>query len=155
MNHATHPTRAHRLRPLAVALTVLLGLAAATSAAAADRVPKAAEVDVLAMDRNGNGTLTATEHAAGTHQRFAQLDANRNGRLTPDELAAAPPQPGRRSVRATVKAIDTDGSGDISEAEHAQASEAAFSRLDTDRDGRLSPVELAPAHAKGLLRRPR
>lgn len=38
------------------------------------------------MDANGDGTITAEEHAAGAAKRFAMMDANGNGEITVDEM---------------------------------------------------------------------
>ena len=38
------------------------------------------------MDSNGDGVITAEEHAAGAAQRFSAMDANSDGKVTTDEM---------------------------------------------------------------------
>lgn len=38
------------------------------------------------MDSNGDGVITAEEHAAGAAKRFSAMDANGDGKVTPDEM---------------------------------------------------------------------
>ncbi|HYG06169.1 MAG TPA: hypothetical protein VD865_07115 [Stenotrophomonas sp.] len=40
------------------------------------------------IDSDGDGRLSAAEHAAGTQQMFAKLDANADGKLTEAEMQA-------------------------------------------------------------------
>ena len=43
---------------------------------------------IKVVDTNGDGVLTAEEHAAGSRAMFDRMDANKDGFLSPDELAA-------------------------------------------------------------------
>jgi Ca2+-binding EF-hand superfamily protein len=43
------------------------------------------------MDSNGDGKVTATEHADGCKQMFTKMDANSDGRVTAAEMDAAHP----------------------------------------------------------------
>lgn len=38
------------------------------------------------MDSNGDGTITADEHATAAAKRFAEMDANGDGKVTRDEM---------------------------------------------------------------------
>ena len=49
--------------------------------------PSAAD-RMKAVDANGDGVLTAQEHAAATQAAYTRLDANADGRLTLDEVRA-------------------------------------------------------------------
>ena len=40
------------------------------------------------MDANGDGVVTADEHAAMAAQRFSKMDANGDGKVTSDEMKA-------------------------------------------------------------------
>ena len=58
--------------------------------------------DPLPMDLDGDGVVTAAEHAAGARALFDHMDANRDGRVTREEMAAfqrqllgAPVAPGK------------------------------------------------------------
>ncbi|MDR0183974.1 hypothetical protein [Lysobacter arvi] len=43
--------------------------------------------DPLPMDLDGDGVVTAAEHAAGARALFEHMDANRDGRVTREEMA--------------------------------------------------------------------
>jgi Ca2+-binding EF-hand superfamily protein len=43
---------------------------------------------IKVVDTNGDGVLTAEEHAAGSRAMFEKMDTNKDGFLTKDELAA-------------------------------------------------------------------
>ena len=43
--------------------------------------------DPLPMDLDGDGVVTAAEHAAGARALFDHMDANRDGRVTREEMA--------------------------------------------------------------------
>lgn len=68
--------------------------AAATSPAPAPTAPpvaasvQAAPNDPLPMDLDGDGTVTAMEHAAGARALFEHMDANHDERVTRDEMLA-------------------------------------------------------------------
>jgi Ca2+-binding EF-hand superfamily protein len=44
---------------------------------------------VTVIDSDGDGVLTAREHAAGATRTFASMDTNRDGYLTVDEISVA------------------------------------------------------------------
>lgn len=155
MHHRLHH---HVLKPLAVALAALLGLAVATSVAAAGT--ESAEAEILAMDKNGDGVLTAAEHGAGARTMFVTMDTDQNGRVTTAEMDA---YQAKRTVRDATKdkpsaekirTVDTDGDGALSAEEHRAASLKMFTTMDTNVDGTLDKAELATGHAKMLLKKP-
>ncbi len=43
---------------------------------------------IRVVDTDGDGTLTAEEHAAGSRSMFEKMDTNKDGFLTKDELVA-------------------------------------------------------------------
>ena len=43
---------------------------------------------IKVIDTDGDGILTAEEHAAGSHSMFEKMDTDKDGFLTKDELAA-------------------------------------------------------------------
>lgn len=43
---------------------------------------------IKAVDANGDGVLTAEEHAAGSKKMFDKMDTNKDGFLSQDEVAA-------------------------------------------------------------------
>ncbi|MET0348715.1 MAG: hypothetical protein ABW067_02895 [Rhizobacter sp.] len=155
MHHHSHHHPV--LKPLAVALAALLGLAVATSAAAAGT--ESAEAEILAMDKNGDGVLTAAEHGVGARTLFVTMDTDQDGRVTTTEMDA---YQARRTVRDAdrekpsaekIETVDTDGDGALSAEEHRVASQKMFITMDADADGTLSKAELATGHAKMLLKK--
>jgi Ca2+-binding EF-hand superfamily protein len=43
---------------------------------------------IRTIDTDGDGAITAAEHAAGSRAKFGKMDANRDGSLSADELQA-------------------------------------------------------------------
>lgn len=153
LNFHHHPN----LRPLAVTLAALLGLAAATSAAAAGT--ETAEAEILAMDKNGDGTLTAAEHAVGARAMFTAMDGDQDGRVTGAEMDAYAKHRSVREDRAVpaadkIRKVDGNGDGVLTEDEHQAASLKMFQEMDTDHSGTLDKAELAVGHAKHLVKKP-
>lgn len=105
-----------------------------------------------AMDKDGDGKVTRTEFP-GRPAMFERVDANKDGVLEASEVkalagaakkaapapAAAAGMPGGR-----FKAMDKDGDGKLSKDEY-QGPPAFFGRLDADKDGSLTPAEMAEA----------
>lgn len=106
-----------------------------------------------AIDKNGDGKISRDEAAAYPRlaKHFDAIDANKDGFLTPDEMKAAR----QKAAAAKLKAIDANGDGLLSRAEvDAKAPRLAkhFDAIDTNKDGQLSPEELATArqqHQRG------
>lgn len=139
-----------------VALTAPSALAAQAAAPAIQRAGFIAEMDAQfrKMDADKNGLLARieidqyqkltaiAEAQARNRALFAQLDADKNGWLSPVEFA---------KVAATVPTTDAqpmlareDGNKDqqISLIEHRTATLANFDRIDTDKDGVVTPTEM-------------
>jgi hypothetical protein len=57
---------------------------------------------------------------------------------------------GALSSAEKIKAIDGDGDGVLTSAEHAAGSRRMFERMDVDRDGFVSAAEYAAGHAQML-----
>jgi hypothetical protein len=122
---------------------------------------KGAQAQFHAMDTDGDGKLSAAEHAAGARKMFERMDLDRDGQVAPAEMDKAHRQLARQaganrrndlSSADKIKAIDGDGDGRLSAKEHADGSRAMFDTMDLDRDGVLVPSELAAGHAKLLHR---
>jgi Ca2+-binding EF-hand superfamily protein len=107
------------------------------------------------MDSNGDGKVSADEHAAGAKKMFQTMDANKDGKVTAAEMDAAHEQiAGKKAHKADmsaadkIKVIDTNHDGILSAEEHAAGSKTMFEKMDTDKDGFLTKAELEAGHAK-------
>lgn len=123
------------------------------------------------MDTNGDGAITAQEHAAHAKAMFDRLDANRDGKVTAGEVTA-----GHETMRKEVQIVrrgpgmggmgmgagmgagmssadrirqmDRNGDGRLSAAEHAAGAQARFNEADTNKDGSLSRAERWAHHGE-------
>ncbi|HWH72425.1 MAG TPA: hypothetical protein VNT26_23895 [Candidatus Sulfotelmatobacter sp.] len=107
------------------------------------------------MDANADGMLDEAE-IANASAALKTLDLNGDGKLTADELMPPPPggasQPrpvppagAKAHLPPLMTALDTDGNGELSAEEIANAS-AALLKLDANGDGKLTREELRPKH---------
>lgn len=74
-----------RKRHLGIA-AMLAGLAMSGTALSNERM--SATDKIGKMDTNGDGMLSAEEHAAGAKKMFEKMDANRDGNVTAAEMEA-------------------------------------------------------------------
>lgn len=109
---------------LVVAVLAAMGAGTALAAAQADSATRPARVN---PDNNNDGVIDRTEAAALPRlaEKFDALDKNKDGKLTADER---PQRDGMRGER--------HGGGKGHKG-------AAFAKLDTDKDGKLSRAEAA------------
>lgn len=105
------------------------------------------------MDTNGDGMVSADEHAAGAKMMFDKMDANKDGSVTAAEMDAAHKDMDHKgmghegmSSADKIKMIDTDGDGKVSAAEHAAGSQMMFDKSDTNKDGKVDAAEMKAAH---------
>lgn len=133
------------------------------------------------MDSDGDGAISAQEHAAHAKAMFDSLDADHDASVTAAEFAAGhhammktghgkhhgPAMPGMPGMPAgmgagmgagmsaadRIKRLDGDGDGKVSAAEHAAGAQAMFADADSDKDGALSSAERAAHHA-AMMGRP-
>lgn len=108
---------------------------------------------VEALDKDRDRELSSRE-IKNASKALLKLDEDDDNALSAEEIRPEPPRGERRRNRddadaerppgpppsELIKAIDADGSGDLSEAEIAGASEALL-KLDSDEDGELSTEE--------------
>ena len=142
-----HTTMQHRM---GVVGAMLCGLAFAAAAWADDPAEK-----FKSMDTNGDGMVSADEHAAGTKAMFDRMDTNRDGNVTAAEMDAGHKMKteGGKGMRHDMSSadkiakMDTNGDGTLSAAEHAAGSQAKFAEMDTDKNGSLSQEEMRAGHA--------
>jgi Ca2+-binding EF-hand superfamily protein len=145
------------------------GAALATTAAYAGddeaRASLSGNHEMKMMDKDHDGKLSASEHAAGAKKMFETMDADHDGRVTADEMDAAHKHmpsghadaradtkgdKAMKSSAAKIKTIDTDGDGAISAEEHAAGSKKMFQKMDKDGSGTLSAAEIQAGHQKML-----
>lgn len=119
-----------------------------------------ADAEFSGMDTNGDGMITATEHADATTRMFKTMDANADGKVTAREMTAAHAKvvgkkaaPGEMSSADKIKVVDGNGDGVLTAAEHAAGSAKMFKSMDVILDGRISRGELASARAKLIERK--
>lgn len=139
-------------------LAILCVCALSGVASAADH-PSEDQIDAQfkAMDADGDGRLSPDEHAVGAKRMFDTMDANKDGTVTIAEMDAVHKNiPGKEAKSSDlssvekIKAVDTNGDGQLSAEEHAAGSRKMFGKMDTDRDGFLSRAELTAGHEKML-----
>ena len=142
-------------------IDIILALAAgaAPQGATAEAISRAqfvAQMDsqFRRMDADQNGQLTkaeieqfqteaaVAEAKARNRARFAELDTDRNGRLSPAEFAATTPPPPAANGQPMLTRGDGNRDNQISLAEHRIVTLANFDRLDTNRDGVVTPAEM-------------
>lgn len=151
-----------------VAPVVLCALALGTSAWAGG------DAKFKAMDADGDGLVSATEHAASVTSTFGQMDANGDGKVSAQEMDAryaikeagksdevrtmndasgySSQAPRAMSTADKIAKMDTDGDGLLSSAENDAAALSTFAQMDADGNGSLTHQELAAGH--GMKKKP-
>lgn len=101
------------------------------------------------MDSDGDGSLTAKEHASAAAGMFAAMDGDENGSVTAAEMDAAQSAIGGSSGMSSadkIKVVDTNNDGMLSRKEHVDGSAAMFAKMDGDSDGALTQIEFDAGH---------
>src|SRR5688500_5914082 len=77
------------------------------------------------MDTDRDGRLSADEHTAGAKRMFETMDADKDGKVTAPEMQAAQARVTGRAPKTSdlpaadkIKAVDADGDGVLTAAEH-------------------------------------
>jgi len=106
------------------------------------------------IDADKNGQLTRTEieqhqqqsaiaeAKARNRAQFTELDTNKNGQLSPTEFAKLTPPTAAANAGPMLAREDGNRDSQISLVEHRSATLANFDRLDTDKDGVVTPAEM-------------
>ena len=108
----------------------------------------------LDADKNGQVTRAEVEQSerakaeagavARNRTQFGELDINKNGQLSRSEFAKLTP-PTIVSADPVLARMDGNRDQQISLIEYRAATVANFDRLDTDRNGVVTPVEMKAA----------
>jgi hypothetical protein len=88
------------------------------------------EGDLLALDADGDASISMQEYEAFTSFAFEQMDTNKNGTLSKSEFEA-------HTGKDAFGGVDTNGNGSISSAEFKARMDANFKAADKDGDGKL------------------
>jgi Ca2+-binding EF-hand superfamily protein len=133
------------IRTCVVALA--LGFGAVMSRGA--RANEDMEAKFKQMDTNGDGKVSADEHAAAAKTKFQKMDANGDGKVTSTELESAHEKmmggkgkPEHMSSTEKIKMMDTNGDGSLSEDEFESGSQKMFEKMDANGDGYVTKDEL-------------
>lgn len=106
------------------------------------------------IDSDKNGQLSRAELEQHEMQKalaeaqarnealFDQLDVNKNGQISATEFAKLVAAPSAISVQPMLTRMDGNRDGQVSLVEHRTATLANFDRLDTDRNGVVTPAEM-------------
>jgi Ca2+-binding EF-hand superfamily protein len=109
------------------------------------------------MDANKDGILTRKEvedyqHAVALRAAqernvalFLMLDKDKNGTLTPAEFADLPMNMPEPNSAAVFTQTDLNRDGQINIVEYRTGKLSAFDRMDTDKDGVVTPAEMRAA----------
>ena len=107
------------------------------------------------VEGNGDGQISAAEHAAGADKRFEMMDADKDGKVTAAEIDASHGAESaawakhQMSSADKIRKLDSDNDGALTRAEYADGSQKMFSKLDVDGDGNLTAAEMSAGHEKG------
>jgi len=120
----------------------VLALATVLPAAVVMAQTSADEARFAELDRDGSGTLSLEEFAAGPRERFDAIDVDHNTRITAGELEAFDPQgDGQLSAEQRIALDDGNEDGEVALDEHDAVVEATFARTDDNGDGSLDLAE--------------
>jgi Ca2+-binding EF-hand superfamily protein len=137
-------------------------------AAAPQSVPRAkiianAEAEFARVDANKDGQMSRAEIEASQLKAitarvnarntalFAQFDADKNGQITRAEFDRA--SPGPKPDATPVLRIDKNKDGQVSLDEHRNATIETFTKIDANKDGLITGLEVKSA-AEGKITAP-
>jgi len=140
----------------AMAASIVPGSAAFAAPPSIPRTTFIADMDSQfnKMDADKNGQLTRAEieqfqklaalaeAQARNRALFAQLDADKNGQISPVEFTKVTAPSPAANAQPMIARMDSNRDSQINLIEHRTATLANFDRLDTDKDGIVSPAEM-------------
>ncbi len=111
------------------------------------KAPRSVQEQLLPMDTDKDGKLSAAEHATGARALFRTMDTDRDDKVSTAEMDTYQKEADPGSIAGgmwsvQLKTLDADGDGMLDAQEHAAASRAMFERMDTDRDESVSLAEM-------------
>ena len=141
---------------LVASLAIPGTLLAQAAATAIPRTSFIADMDTQfrKMDADKNGQLTqieieqfqkltaVAEAQARNRALFAQLDADRNGQISAIEFAKVGAPAPVANAQPMIARMDSNRDSQINLIEHRTATLANFDRLDSDKDGVVTPAEM-------------
>jgi Ca2+-binding EF-hand superfamily protein len=106
------------------------------------------------MDADSDGIVTAQEMGAAhkdmptAHSEHSETASSRQSEPRTSDATRTSDASGKpvKSASAKIKAIDTDGDGAITAAEHEAGSKKMFGKMDKDSNGRLTAAEIEAGH---------
>ena len=139
-----------------LALTTSNLAAAQVASPAIPRTRFIADMDIQfrKMDADKNGQLTrieieqfqrltaVAEAQARNRALFAQYDTDRNGQISPAEFTKATTPSTAANGQPMIARMDGNRDSQINLIEHRTATLANFDRLDSDKDGIVTPAEM-------------
>jgi Ca2+-binding EF-hand superfamily protein len=117
--------------------------------------PAFSDAEWKQFDRNRDGVIHKREAVSMDARTWTHADLNADGKISKKEWQAIAAKTRAPSLTAWQRA-DRDNDGFVTRAEGAAMETAAFTRIDSDGDGRLSQKEwdLADSQASGVAGRP-
>ena len=104
------------------------------------------------MDANGDGKVSRVEHSGAAERMFAEMDTDGDRIVTVAELKSKKTEhrgdQGRHEISAAekIRAVDENGDGRVTAAEHASRSDDLFDEMDANNDRMLSRQEVEAGH---------
>jgi hypothetical protein len=122
-----------------------------------------AKLIVAEFDTNSDEAVDAGEWQGGIEGSFAKLDGNSDGSLQADEADGLSKDIAEKTgdlaagflvtlIKQLLLSLDTDGDKLVSQKEYNTLSTDVFTKLDTDKNNRLSLAELCELPVKMLVK---
>jgi hypothetical protein len=129
-----------------------LGLSAALGAAAQAQAQRDPAEVISRADANGDGAVSRDELRTERDSAFGRLDRNGDGFLSGDDAPRRRQAAGGERLDRARAAFDTDGDGQISEAEFVNGPMVGFDRADANKDSVVDAGELQALRAAAAAR---